>query len=355
MSKRIAIVGAGAIGGYTAARMRQAGEDVTVIDAWPEHIEAIRRDGMKVQGMTAEEAFAIPIPAYHITDVQKLIKEKPIDVAFVSVKSYDTTWATQMILPYLAQDGVVVSLQNSINEETIAAVAGWGRTMGCCIGLLSAELIGPGLVQRNNPLVPRNKAGLQVGEVHGRVTDRARMVADLMRHVDAAEATPNLWGERWSKLVINSMRNGLSGFTGMSGRERDTTDLTLKITIKLGSVAVRVGRAHGFPLSKGIGYIEFDALAKAGEGDQEAFRQTADALYRTAMERSEDQRPSMGQDIRKGRRTETDAINGYVARKGVEIGLDAGIHQKVHELVQAVESGREKPSPKLAEQVIPYL
>ena len=126
---RIAIMGTGAVGGYAGAHMAQAGHDVTFIDPWPEHVERMRSHGLRISHVTGEE-FTTPVRALHLTDAQHLAKEKPIDIAFVCMKSYDTGWATRMIAQYLAPNGFVVSLQNCMNEETVAGVVGWGRRWG---------------------------------------------------------------------------------------------------------------------------------------------------------------------------------------------------------------------------------
>src|SRR5205085_8954096 len=128
--KRIVVVGAGAIGGYTGGNLAHNGFDVTLVDPWPEHVEAIRRDGLALEGITPEEFVLARPKILHLTEVQHLGKQPPIDIAFISVKSYDTEWATMMIRQYLAPSGYVVSLQNCINEERIAALVGWGKTAG---------------------------------------------------------------------------------------------------------------------------------------------------------------------------------------------------------------------------------
>ena len=102
MKKRIAIVGAGAVGGYVGASLTDGGHDVVLIDPWAEHVNVLRRDGMNLYGMTPEERKTIPVNAMHLTDVQSLAKQQPIDIAFISMKSYDTVWATRMIAQYLA-------------------------------------------------------------------------------------------------------------------------------------------------------------------------------------------------------------------------------------------------------------
>ncbi len=343
MGKRIVVVGAGAIGGYTGGLMARGGEDVTLIDAWPEHVEYVRQRGMRLSGLTPGETHSIKVPILHISDVQQLTKERPVDIAFISVKSYDTEWATHLIKPYLAPNGYVVSLQNCINEERIASVVGWGKVLGTIVSLLAAELYAPGHVKRTMPMGGDHYVTYRVGEVHGRTTPRAQEVARILKHADSSKVTSNLWGERWSKLVINSMRNGLSAATGLSGNERDLNEGPRDVSIRLGGQAVRVGQALGFQLEK-LQVMDAETLARAGEGSADAKAEIVDQLIKLSKTRSEEQRPSMAQDIFKGRRTETDFINGFVAARGAEIGVPAPLHASLNALVKKVERGDIKPN-----------
>jgi len=321
---------------------------VILIDSWPDHVEHMRRNGIGLSGTTAGERHTVRVNALHLTDVQGLVKQKPIDIAFVAVKSYDTEWATLMIRPYLAPDSFVVSLQNCINEERIAQHVGWGRTVGCIASLIAVELYEPGRIKRTVPMGGDRHTVFRVGEPHGRVTRRIEEVAELLRAVDSAKVTTNLWGERWSKLVVNSMRNGLSAATGLFGNQRDAMEGPRWVSIRLGSEAVRVGQALGFQLERMLG-MEPEVLARAGEGHQDALTEITDVLMEGAKKRADDQRPSMAQDIAKGRRTETEFINGYVAARGMEIGVPAPTHAKMNEVVKRVERGEAAASPRLIE------
>jgi 2-dehydropantoate 2-reductase len=345
LNKRIVVVGAGAIGGYAGGHMTRAGYDVTLIDAWPEHVECMRRHGVQLSGMTESEKHAIPVNVLHVSDVQRFCKERPIDIAFICVKSYDTEWAVHLVKPYLAPDGFVVSLQNCINEERIAAIVGWGRTVGCIASLVAAELYAPGRIKRTVPMGGDKHTVYRVGEVHGRITPRAEQVAQLLRSADSAKVTTNLWGERWSKLVVNSMRNGLSAASGLAGNARDLSEGPRWLSIRLGSEAVRVGQALGFQLERMLG-MEPETLARAGEGSKDALTEIVDILVENAKKRSDEQRPSMAQDMAKGRRTETDFINGYVAERGAEIGVPAPTHARMNEIVKRVERGELEASPQ---------
>jgi len=343
---RIAFVGAGAVGGYVGTSLTAAGHDVTLIDPWPAHVEAMRAHGMHLFGMTEAENRVVAVNAMHLTEVQNLARQRPIDIAFISVKSYDTEWATQMIRQYLAPGGYVVSLQNCINEERIAAIVGWGRTLGCVVGGgVGVELFEPGHVRRTMSKNP-NVVAFHVGEPHGRITRRASDLAAMLNDVDVAHATDNLWGERWTKLCVNGMRNGVSAATGLGGNARDGHDAVRRVCIRLGGESVRVGQALGFTLGR-IGMLDPERLALAGEGDRDALAEIEALMLAgsNTSARSDLQRPSMAQDMAKGRRTEIEFMNGFIALKGAEVGVPAPTHAMLTGVVKRVERGELAANP----------
>ena len=347
MDKRIVVVGAGAIGGYTGGNLAHNGFDVTLIDPWPEHVETIRRDGLSLEGITPEESIVARPKTLHLTELQRLAKERPIDIVFISVKSYDTEWATMMIRQYLAPSGYVVSLQNGINEERIAAHVGWGRTVGAIAAILSAELYAPGKIRRTGAKNPPGHEVYRVGEVHGRITQRVEELGTMIRTVDTCKVTDNLWGERWSKLCVNGMHNGVSAASGLSGNAMRQDDRIRQVIIKLGGEAVRIGQAAGYKLEDIAGQ-DAEKLARASEGDRDALDEVEALMLalRNTQQRSEAQRPSMGQDMQKGRRTEIDYINGVIVQRGREIGRAAPPHEKLIAAVKRVELGQAAPSPE---------
>ena len=263
MGKRIAFVGAGAVGGYAGAHMTAAGHDVTLIDPWPEHVDYMKALGMEISGMTPEERLSVKVNALHITEVQALAKQKPIDIAFVAVKAYDTVWATTLIRQYLSASGCVVSMQNCINEERVAEVVGWGRTLGCIVtGGVGVDLYQPGHIRRGYAK-RADITSFYVGEPSGKITRRSQEIADILASVDTSKPTGNLWGERWTKLCVNGMRNGVSAATGMGGNARDCHAAVRRICIQLGGEFVRVGQKLGYKLGN-VGALPH---RDAGEGD----------------------------------------------------------------------------------------
>jgi len=345
MGKKLAIVGTGAVGGYVGAHMVQAGEDVTFLDPWPEHVEAMRRRGLRVTHARAVPEFSVAVRALHITDAQGLAKEKPIDIAFVCVKSYDTAWATTLISQYLAPDGFVVSLQNCMNEETIAGVVGWGKTLGCIASSITVNLPDPGHIHRGAGKHGAAHTVFRAGEVHGRATRRAEEVCRLVGTADSAKVTDNLWGERWSKLVANVMGNGMSACTGLTGRQILENDALRRFQLRLGGEAIRVGQALGYKLEE-ILHIEPETIARAGEGDGAVIKACDEQRFKDAKKTSAEQRPSMGQDMLKGRRTEIEFLNGLVVREGDKVGQACRANAVLTDIVKRVERGELKPDPR---------
>ncbi|MGH8692057.1 MAG: ketopantoate reductase family protein, partial [Burkholderiales bacterium] len=345
MSKRIAIVGAGALGGYVGGTLAHLGRDVTLIDPWPEHVEIVRRRGLELDGLTAEEKFTAKPKILHLTEVQGLAKT-PIDVAMVAVKSYDTLWAAALIAPYLSEQGFVVSLQNCMNEETIAGVVGWGRTVGAVASMISVDLYEAGRIRRTVAKGGDRYTIFRIGEPHGRITPRVEELVQWFSGIDSSKATTNLWGERWSKLVQNAMGNGVTAATGMTSGDCLRDPAIRRFQIALAGEAVRVGRALGYELEK-IRGASPELLVRASEGDAKAMAEVENLIVPKAgaNPRADIQRPSMAQDILKGRRTEIDAMNGFIARKGKEVGIAAPSHVKIAETVTRIERGELKPSP----------
>src|SRR5213082_2180331 len=345
MARKIAIMGTGAVGGYAGAHMVQAGEDVTFIDPWPEHVEHMRKHGLRVTHAMNVPEFTVRVRALHITDAQQIAKEKPFDIAFVCMKSYDTAWATMMIRQYLAPDGYVVSLQNCINEETIAAIVGWGKTLGCIASSITVNLPEPGLMHRGAGKGGAAHTVFRAGEVHGRITHRAEEIRRLVGYADSAKVTGNLWGERWSKLVANVMGNGLSACTGLTGGEMLQSEPIRRFSARLGSEAIRVGQAQGYQLEE-ILHLAPEMIARAGEGDGTAMKACDEQRFKDGKRTSSAQRPSMGQDMQKGRRTEIEFLNGLVVSEGEKVGLTCRANAVLTDIVKRVERGELKPGPR---------
>jgi 2-dehydropantoate 2-reductase len=306
----------------------------------------MKAKGLKVTHIRDVAEWSTPVRALHLTELQQASKEKPFDIAFVCMKSYDTEWATVMISQYLAPAGFIVSLQNCMNEETIAGVVGWGRVVGCIASSITVDLLEPGHVHRAAGKSGERHTVFRTGEVHGRITERVQEIKRLVALTDSALVTSNLWGERWSKLVTNAMANGMSASTGLISKDILRNDTLRRFGARLGSEAIRVGQALGYALEE-IHHIDPEVIARAGEGDPVATREyDAHRLEEVNKAGGGEHRPSMGQDMVKGRRTEIDFLNGFIVRKGEETGLPTPANAALTEIVKRVEKGDLKPDPK---------
>jgi 2-dehydropantoate 2-reductase len=242
-------------------------------------------------------------------------------------------------------------LQNGINEDRIAGIVGWGRTVGCIASRIAVELTEPGHIRRMVALGGDAHTIFRVGETHGRTTERAERIRNMLSGIDSAKVTDNLWGERWSKLCINCMRNPVSAATGRGGNANDQDPMTRKLAIMIAGEAVKIGHAQGYSLEKMYGLTP-EQLVAAHDGDANAFKQCEEKLLEGTKTRSGGQRPSMGQDMQKGRRTEIDFLNGLVAARGDAIGIPAPYNYGIAEVVRRVERGEIEPSPAAVAHIV---
>jgi 2-dehydropantoate 2-reductase len=183
----LTIVGAGAIGGITGAHLARAGHRVRLVDRDREHVEAIRRDGLEVGGRAD---FRARLPACLPEEVAG-----PIGVLVLAVKTLHTVEALAPLVPKLAPDGYVVSMQNGLEEAKIAALVGAERTVG-------AFLTFGGHYERPGRVVYSGPGTLRVGELDGRLTDRVRALARVLSDFHPAGPTGNIHGYLWGKLIL---------------------------------------------------------------------------------------------------------------------------------------------------------
>jgi 2-dehydropantoate 2-reductase len=186
----LTIVGAGAIGGLVGGHLARAGHSILLVDRERDHIEAIQHDGLEIAGaspFTVRVAACLP----HET-------RGPIGTLILAVKTLHTREALAPFVPLLDKDGVVVSMQNGLEESKIAAMVGVDRTIG-------AFLTFGGYYDRPGRIVYSGPASLRVGEIDGRITPRARRLAQVLSDFHPCEATDNIQGFLWGKLILGTI------------------------------------------------------------------------------------------------------------------------------------------------------
>lgn len=333
----IVIMGAGAVGSYVGGMLSAAGVDVTLVDAWPDHIEAIRAEGLAID--TPEGVITARPRVRHISQAQQLAGQ-PTAFAFLCVKLYDTDWAATL-LGDVVRGTPIITMQNALVEEDIARIVGSDRTLGAIGGTLDVSLMQPGRVRRSRR---RGAAApvFKVGELSGRNTPRAQAIADLLSRIDTAAVTTHLRDDRWAKLVANTMTTGLSAVAGLPFLEVYRRDDTRRLAISLAAEAFAVGQRLGFALQPVFGVLPRRwQAADAGEGD--AISEAMDAMAAQRATMSEGGISGTLQDLMKNRRTEVDYFNGYIADQGRACGVPASTHEAVAALIRRMESGKDRP------------
>jgi 2-dehydropantoate 2-reductase len=330
MEKNLAVLGTGAIGSSIAADLTRAGRNVFLIDQWPAHVEAMKAHGLRVT--LPKEELHTPVRAIHLCELCSVNQQ--FDIVFLTAKSYDSCWMVELIKPYLKQTGVVVSLQNSLNDEWIAPIIGYQRDIPSVIEL-SAELFNPGQVMRNTD---HSGTWFSLGEFHGRMTPRLEEIAQILRAAGKVEITSNIWGAKWSKLTVNCMSQGVAGILGIHEWEITQNPKILDLCIGLGKECLQLGTAIGYRIEPIFGMNAEEFLAS----NDEVLKRTLLTLISHIGKKA---RNSVLQDHLKGRRSEVDLLNGLIVKKGLEAGIPTPLNQGITSISKEIEKGRLKPNP----------
>jgi 2-dehydropantoate 2-reductase len=295
----LTIVGAGAIGGTIGAHLSQAGHAVQLVDQDRAHVAAIQADGLEVAG---HAQFVARVPACEPGAVRG-----PIETLILAVKTLDTEQALRPLVPRLAPDGWVISMQNGLEVGKIAALVGASRTA-------DAFLSFGGYYERPGRVVYSGPGTLKVGELDGRLTPRITALARALSDFHPADATANIRGHKWGKLLL-----GLVYFaTAMV--DEDVVDLLDDTSVRR-TLSGLVGEGLVVADALGVAVEPVDGFdprsLRGGESASPAARATWDA-HQAYWRRGVTQRTGIWRDlaIRK-RHTEAGPILGaYLAEAG---------------------------------------
>jgi 2-dehydropantoate 2-reductase len=306
----VAVFGAGAVGCYFGGVLARAGAPVTLIGR-PQHVEAINRDGLYLDTLHFQERVRLAAT----TDVHAV---QGAAVVLLPVKTLDTETAARTLAPLLAPGAIVLSMQNGVdNVERIRSAAGIDALP--TVVYVAVAMTGPGRVRHTG------RGDLVVGDLHGgRPQDVAAVAALFGRAGVPCVVSDNIAAELWKKMAMNCAFNAASalgrakyGLLVQDPRSRELLRLAVEET-------VAVARAGGVRL----GDVDLVAAAyRLGEAMSGATSSTA-------------------QDIARGKRTEIDSLNGYVARRGAELAVPTPVNQTLHALVQLLEEAQLLSEPR---------
>ena len=303
---RIAVVGAGAMGSIFGGLLAEAGEDVTLVDVWRAHVDAINSRGLRMKGISGDRTVWVRATTYPHA-------EAAVDLILVFVKSYDTLQAARDALPMASEETIFLTLQNGLgNIEKIGEVAGSTRVVGGCTSQ-GSTLLGPGEIYH------AGRGSTTVGELDGTITARARRISEVFTGAGIeTEVSPNIEGAIWSKVLVNVGINALTGLTGMKNGE------LLHVPEIKALMRQAVEEAWEVAAAMGVRIDLDDPVAR---------------VYQVA-EATADNTSSMLQDIQRGRPTEIDALNGAIVDLGDRLNIDTPVNEALTAAVKGLEKVR---------------
>lgn len=301
---RIAIIGVGAMGSVYAGLMADAGLDVWAVDVWREHVDAIRAHGLRVSGASGERVARLQAT----TDPRAA---GPADLVIIATKADGVETAARSARGILAEDGVVLTIQNGLGSaDRVAGIVGPEALLVGVVGGFGASIRGPGHVHHNGWEFVR------LGEHAGGITPRLERVGEVWEQAGFKVLLfPDIHRMVWEKFICNVAYSGPCTLTGMTVGEVMADPDASEVSATCAREAFAVARAKGIAVE-----IE-DPVA----------------YVRAFGDRIPGARPSMLLDHMAKRRSEIDIINGAVPRVAAEVGLTAPVNATVAALVRARE------------------
>jgi 2-dehydropantoate 2-reductase len=319
----VLIWGAGAIGGTVGAYLQRAGEGVHFVDRAADHVAAINKDGLKITGPIEE--FRIKAPASTPGELKGRF-----ETVFLCTKAPDTADAVEALAPFVAQEGCVVSLQNGLNEQVIAAKLGEKRTVGAFINF-GADYISPGVVHY------AGRGAVVIGELDGQTSPRIEYLHRLLKKFDdRAVLTANIWGYLWSKLAYGALLFA-TALTNESIADCLASPRHRALLIALAREVEGVAVASGVRLEAFDG---FDPAAFLPGASDAAANLSLDALV-AFNRRSAKTHSGIWRDLAvRKRKTEVDAQLGPVAKAGAARKTPTPLTLRLIELIHDIEEQR---------------
>lgn len=326
-STSVTAVGAGAIGGVTAAFLKKAGWNVKIVCKHQEIADRCAKPGIHVFGRKGEDHVRLRA-LKSITDLNE-----PQDVTLLATKATECVDAARELLPFLRDDSILVSLQNGICEQALAEIVGRERVMGCVVGW-GSTMHAPG------ELEVTSDGEFVVGAIDGASDHRLELTRKMLNTVMPTRISNNIVGELYSKLIINSCINSLGAITGLTLGKMLAVKKVRNIFIELMREMMAVAEAMDITVEPGGGgKIDYYRLL-AQHGRIADFKRHL--LIRVIGFKYRQVKPSSLQSLERGRKTEIDFLNGYVCEEGRRLGIPTPLNENVVAVIKEIESGARK-------------
>lgn len=323
---KMVVIGAGAIGGITAACLKKAGRDVAVVCKYPELAEKIKTRGLHVTGVKGDFFAAMPA----VAQTSDLDGKK--DVVFLATKAAAIQEAAQQLLPFLHEDSAVVSLQNGICEPALAEIIGPNRVIGCVVGW-GATMLAPGELEMTS------QGEFVIGNLDGRRDDRLPQLQEIMNDVLPTFISENILGSLYSKLIVNACITSLGAVCGLYLGEMLAIRKVRNIFQEIMREAMAVAGAMNLKVEKYAGKLDYDKLTQSS-GFISNLRMHL--LIRMIGFKYRRLKSSSLQSLERGQKTEIDYLNGFICREGKRYHIPTPVNDRIVALIKEIEAGKRK-------------
>ena len=327
---KVLVVGAGAIGGTVAVLLKKEGYDIRIKCHIPEIKELIETKGFYLHGAKGEHH--VNFKCYH--EVEEFGDEK-FDIIIIATKYAHVAASAKLIMPYLAEGGIIVGMQNGILTEELAEIVGRDKAVGCMISFGATR-------NADNDVTMTSLGEYYVGMLDGRTSPMLDKFAEMLSNVVPAQVTLDIKGRQYSKLIINSCINAVAGITGnkLGTILKDVRAQDLFLNIAREGMAV--AKAMNIKVPKYGAVLEYRMLALS---NAKWYNSIIKIVVRMVGKLYSDVKPSTLQSIEAGEKTEIDILNGFFVVNGDKYGVDTPVNDKIVQMIHEIEEGKRTCTP----------
>ena len=323
---RIAIYGAGSLGTVLGAYLAKNGVPADLVNHNSAHVKALKENGAHITGTVD---FTVPVSA--------LLPEEmtgKYDIIFLMTKQLNNREVVSFLKEYLAEDGLIVTLQNGIPENTVAEIVGPEHTVGVVVEW-GATLSAPG---ESTLTSAPDSLSFHMGGMSGIREEQLQRVKDVLEKMCPVEIETNLPGARWSKLLINATFSGLGTVIGGTFGDVTADPRSREIAVRCMREVIDVGHAAGVEFAP----VQGKNITALFYYTNPVKKAVAKLILPVAMKKHAAIEPSMLQDLKKGKPCEVDAINGVVCEWGKKTGVPTPVSDRIVEIIRDIQAGRRK-------------
>lgn len=330
---RVAIMGSGSLGTIIGALITAGGQEVDLIDINKEHVEALNQFGAKITGFMNVH---VPVKALFPDEMNG-----QYDLVFLLTKQVYNQTSLEQLLPHLHSNSIVCTLQNGIPEDFVSSYVGPERTIGGVVGF-GATWIGPGVSELATEVQTLKNYAFDIGELDGSMTPRLGEIKRILDLVGHCEISSNIMGIKWSKLLMNATFSGMSAALGCRFGDVLSSEAAMNSLAHIADETIKIAHAHGINLELMQGKdMEFLELQNENDIPNKM------SFYQEVWGPHSNTKASMLQDLEKKRKSEIDFINGFICKKGTEVGIKTPYNDLVVKLVKESEKNGCPPEFKV--------